>query len=605
MNRVNEISKTYIIYTATLLVLIFGVFYQSKYPLWYLVFLALYVCVLIPYTTSVVAITYSKLIYVFTALVITVPFSIFISPMPMVSLSWGFVTLSGTLFLLTLSKNVAESILWALVAFLCVDIIVGFFDQIQLGTRRTYGLFADWNVRALYFIAISLFIFSKLFSENVQPKWAYWILIFALLVGFHSAQSRAMTYLVIIGVLVFFAFSLFSKKTPTNKVGWYIFVFVFSLVTYLAFEYLMFSQTGVNFGETRLIEVSSNFNGRIDIWRAAYVLILQEPLFGHGLGMFADLYRTMRVEYGSSGDFVHNDYLEYWVSSGVFGLFFMLIPTFFFAHGAFSNFRRKSFEGLVYSFVGLLILGCSFFNFIFWRIENIILLSCFWILVEQSNVERKSIVLSKYTKALIIAAVSVPMVVSVANARVDGLIQDNSIGASSDFEWTDMVLGSESKLYPVRAFKYLRDLEIQSLSEAEVIELNIIIGQLDKEIKRGSLSSAPYCARAEISGFLGQDLNLLESLVRRGLQLDPISAYCELVLVNSLLNDEREREALNSLVSFFQQPVDLRKSQSLMILSKKGQELANAIGFYGYESYFIEVESNLITGKKIRSFERF
>ena len=119
------------------------------------------------------------------------------------------------------------------------------------------------------------------------------------------------------------------------------------------------------------------------------------------------------------------------------------------------------------------------------------------------------------------------------------------------------------------------------------------------------MSSAPYCARAEISGFLGQDLNLLESLVRRGLQLDPISAYCELVLVNSLLNDEREREALNSLVSFFQQPVDLRKSQSLMILSKKGQELANAIGFYGYESYFIEVESNLITGKKIRSFERF
>ncbi len=73
------------------------------------------------------------------------------------------------------------------------------------------------------------------------------------------------------------------------------------------------------FGEASMIrglEDIAHLNHRTYIWGATWELIKAMPINGYGLGTFSNLYAAERYEYGSSGVFVHNDYLQLLLEGG-------------------------------------------------------------------------------------------------------------------------------------------------------------------------------------------------------------------------------------------------------------------------------------------------
>lgn len=64
---------------------------------------------------------------------------------------------------------------------------------------------------------------------------------------------------------------------------------------------------------------------RFTIWSAAWEMIQDHPWLGYGPGVFWLAYRAYRhTSDGSGGYFVHNDYMEWWIDSGLPGLLLAL-----------------------------------------------------------------------------------------------------------------------------------------------------------------------------------------------------------------------------------------------------------------------------------------
>ncbi|WP_299734682.1 O-antigen ligase family protein [uncultured Endozoicomonas sp.] len=202
---------------------------------------------------------------------------------------------------------------------------------------RIDGQMLDANV---YAITQYLAFFLLLSMADAQTKGRLIIInsvLFLILIAFFASNSRSGTAAwlgAFGGIIVLSMFKpLYSRKTLVT-VG-LLSLFAFALVALLP----------VWFGDGSLVrglDDLSHLNSRTYIWGATWELIKSMPLMGYGLGTFANLYPAVRYEYGSSGVFAHNDYLQLLLEGGPLLLGLLLAYVMFYGWLGFKVFFEKN-----------------------------------------------------------------------------------------------------------------------------------------------------------------------------------------------------------------------------------------------------------------------
>lgn len=164
-----------------------------------------------------------------------------------------------------------------------------------------------------------------------------------IFLGIHAADRRASKWTIVLGVIfVLLAYGIFLTK---GRGGIGSFVSALIVLIVLSRRYtskgalrMLLLLTGTAFGAANLslggglverLGTLSDVHGasfeRLLIWEQSFELLRQSPFWGLGLGLYALYWPPYRDPQDlSAGYFVHNDYLQIWIESGVPGLLLFL-----------------------------------------------------------------------------------------------------------------------------------------------------------------------------------------------------------------------------------------------------------------------------------------
>jgi O-antigen ligase len=215
-------------------------------------------------------------------------------------------------------------ILWYLLIPVSFSAVWG-IGEFVITQRRANGPLIDPNAWAslqniFFFVVLSQYLIGK--NRSTASLWVLKGLMFLFLVAFFSAYSRGAT------VVWFTAFSF------VVLMAWFGRVDRKKIVTLILISALSFSvvhgyvgQTDASHDEGYTLNIEDQaWSQRFAIWSASWKIYLNHPITGSGLATFKVLYPTFRTtgDLTNSGNFVHNDYLQFLQEGGPVQLLFVL-----------------------------------------------------------------------------------------------------------------------------------------------------------------------------------------------------------------------------------------------------------------------------------------
>lgn len=202
--------------------------------------------------------------------------------------------------------------------------------------QATAALFAGWLVIEFFLSGgrsdgplldpnaggalVNLFLLPTLWvawapATRRREQWGRLALIALLAAALFSTGSRgALLALVVVSVMSLAVLLVF--RLPFKRQGLLATAVAFSVG--FAVIQLAPQPPAAERSMTTLMDDSSA-NARLLIWRSTWDMYLENPVFGAGLGSFPALYPQHRspLEGGSTGNFAHNDYLQFLAEGGV------------------------------------------------------------------------------------------------------------------------------------------------------------------------------------------------------------------------------------------------------------------------------------------------
>lgn len=183
-----------------------------------------------------------------------------------------------------------------------------------LGSRaRSTGLLLDYSQASL-FVLITFSLSLK--ATHKSPLWNVYTLI--LFLGFFSAYSRTSNFLLIL-FLCIAAYYKFNTKTPNLRSSTIVVIGLAFLAVH--FYPLLVNEDVVSRGGLHHLKT---LNSRIFYWESAIDAIKQNPIWGYGLTNYEFLGIKEKLPIHLVV-FPHNDYLEMWVSLGVFWVMALIL----------------------------------------------------------------------------------------------------------------------------------------------------------------------------------------------------------------------------------------------------------------------------------------
>jgi O-antigen ligase len=215
-------------------------------------------------------------------------------------------------------------ILWYLVIPVSVSAVWGISEWV-ITMRRSNGPLIDPNAWAslqniFFFVILSQYLTGKTSSRPATRLQEG--LLFLLMVGFFSAYSRGAT------VVWLVAFSFVVVAAWIGRLNRKRIVTVI-LISTLSFSIVhgYVSQTDASHDEGYTLNVEDQaWSQRFAIWSASWKIYLEHPISGSGLATFKVLYPKFRTtgDLTNTGNFVHNDYLQFLQEGGPVQLLFVL-----------------------------------------------------------------------------------------------------------------------------------------------------------------------------------------------------------------------------------------------------------------------------------------
>jgi len=278
---------------------------------------------------------------------------------------------------------------------------------------------------------------------------------------------------------------------------------------------------------------------------------------------------------GTAGHFVHNDFLEHWLASGIPGLVLTLIPVTFFTYQFFKSFAKAQYQQTLFAGIGLCLMGYAFFNYFFWRLENLIVMAAVWRLAEYPSGDITSVTVQPKHRFIALLIFLLPTISSLAKVEESIKLTSVEISSSVMSSWSDWVLVNESRLIPV----YARQFFIQSINgnndEIDFDRFSALIAQLDSEIRRGTLFPAFYCARAELSYLLNESYETGIAYVVQSEKLDPFDIYCAYARFNLAVVHNNPSLALEQIRKFLSNKLSMQRADAIINLNSVALEYAN------------------------------
>lgn len=214
----------------------------------------------------------------------------------------------------------------------------------------------DWGNRiyASYFFGVALLfvLCDLLFKEKRQIKDFILLAIMSTITGMLDTRMVILAALASAGILLL-------VQLRRKQISFWFAARVMALILGpFVFVNLVFAV----YGGSRFAEISlddNKKNPRVEEWRAARILIQEEPAFGYGKGddnpeLYAQ-YERQGFTQGVEEKFnVHNEYLQAFVSGGVFSFLFLAG---FFILAVFYGYRNQSYTlALLALYIGMCLL---------------------------------------------------------------------------------------------------------------------------------------------------------------------------------------------------------------------------------------------------------
>lgn len=375
--------------------------------------------------------------------------------------------------------------------------------------ERPSGPLVDTNVFAglLLFFLIPVCVYLLTTKNTFKQKYnfndyLYIYLIFGFLAFFSTLSRSAFLAFVIVSFLLllraFYEYKLVVLRQFLVLIT-IVFISYISVNSYLSYE----NKPGfTNLSQDRSTQV------RFEIWKTSFEIIKQKPITGQGFGQFKAAYKRFRTPADdiSSGDYAHNDYVQFLLEGGVIQLFFFAILSLyiiylyaklFFVRKIIDESEKKKNLFLL----GLLSSICVFFiqanaNFIFYLLPNSILIGVVLGYVTR-NMPLKSVklILTKKIGNIVVLTT----LFAVGTLAVDTYVQQNYLqvkgqeNLNGKFKKSQLLLKLRPKSLALARYQFVA--HVQNFEENNSIQL---IDQLYTTLNKtnaGDALSLHYLAR--------------------------------------------------------------------------------------------------------------
>jgi len=242
---------------------------------------------------------------------------------------------------------------------------------------RSSGPFLDANVYAgiLLMFLLPVLVFVCIVEKNSKKKKSLYeylciYILFGLLAFFAADSRSALLAFIVVGTLLLCKIFKEYRLTFAKRMIALIVLVCSSFLAIDLYHSANDKRGFSNFEQDEAVQI------RLEIWKSSYEMYKLNPVHGVGFGRFKAFYKRHRskVDSVSSGDYAHNDYLQYLVEGGLIQLGFFIILAGFIIKTYFELFFRKVAATQKYkniSLFALLNIVCVYFiqanaNFIFY-----------------------------------------------------------------------------------------------------------------------------------------------------------------------------------------------------------------------------------------------
>ena len=572
---------------------LFGLYFQALYPPALVIAFIIGVFVTIIFVNRIHKPDIWVASFVTASIIISFVLPVFFSKMPMYSYSTSMYLLVGGMSLLFINDKFSEALLTALVVYVGISTLVSIIQMMVYGVPRPNGIFMDANVSAIYSMVSGFYVFWQISkSPSVflgKVPACLWLLLLLVLIGFHSSQSRLMMGMGVLGVLFLWIYGFFiDKKARPVILG----LTVTSVIAFLIFHAIF--QWIPNSG-LAYFNKPEGADVRFTVWLSTWEMIKDSPLFGSGFGLFKLMYPEVRAELYTAGDFVHNDYLELWFSSGIIGLILICIPTMYFAKQFLSSFFNSNTKKTIFSGIGLCLLGFSFFNYFFWRFENLLILASVWRLSRDDVLTDRIMQIRWKQRVYVVVLVLLPVTATLARIEEESILLTHGGLVPDVPSWSNIVMGGQSQLIPFKVRWYIDISHSRNLNIEESNALRMLVFQLNGEAARETRYATVYCARGEVGYIFNEDYGISLDFISKGEIRDSQNVYCAYARfqVNRIYG--KKIKALEDVKVFLSRRLLMEQASELIALDEIANDYAIQVNEIEYSEFFTMHKNYLLS----------
>ncbi|MGS2738802.1 O-antigen ligase family protein [Sinomicrobium sp. M5D2P17] len=254
----------------------------------------------------------------------------------------------------------------------------GFIESIMYGGNYFFGnYFSVFHQTVYYAIYLCVGVAILLWGKRIFEKKTRTALLFFFIMLLFLISNKA-SYLVLFAILLI---KLTFTDTLTVKRKFIIIITV--LIVSIAFNFVN-PRMGLSLRKilTKGIELEKtaryDYKLRLLSWDAAITLIKEEPVIGYGVGDAQDYLNDVYEQNGYVWPFkwslnAHNEYLQLWIETGIFGVVIFLIILFvLLRHGIYNHRNSLALSIFIIFFMNALFesylnrySGISFFSFMY------------------------------------------------------------------------------------------------------------------------------------------------------------------------------------------------------------------------------------------------
>lgn len=204
--------------------------------------------------------------------------------------------------------------------------VIAIYQHFYTSTRPS-ALFSDPNILASFLnLALIPHIANLAASKGRHLPFGQSVVVAALSAAILATQSRAGVWLFALAVIFLFLIFYVAKLSTGRKLlqlGACI-VFAWTAITALPTAH---TEHLTNYTPLERMSKSHGLSTRLDMWESTAKMYLERPIFGWGLGTYKQTYPAYRLdtERATSGDFAHNDFLQFTMETGIGGALLSLL----------------------------------------------------------------------------------------------------------------------------------------------------------------------------------------------------------------------------------------------------------------------------------------